>query len=654
MAQVNKGKVYTDDELSKLLWVPSNDMTVYELAEIVEDYIYAAEGKSTEPSVLVDYSNKKRDRKKFVKSSTYAVDRTHLSSLNDLCEMNSLHEAPLLDILRRRWLSDSMYTYTGEFLISINPYHKIPNLNDNPIRYLDLSPGRVKFKALTPHVFAIANNALRELINCNNDEIKSDRMDSQSIVVTGESGAGKTEASKLVMNFLTSVNKASSSSSSSTIAVVIKTIILESNSIFEAFGNAKTVRNDNSSRFGKYIKLQYTADNELLSAYTETFLLEKSRLVSVGKNDRNYHIFYQLVRGLQNDKLKSTLKLSSVNDFKILTDGGCTVVMSEEDDKNEFEVVTKALADMGCTDKEINDIWSLLAAILHLGNIKMSNNSDTKQKHHVILDSPTMCIGDIASLLGVDVASFTSALTYQSVNVSQTNECFQRKLNAEDAKNNIYALIKWIYGGIFNWLVNKINSAHLSLTQAKHKKEVVKFIGILDIFGFEVFQVNTFEQLAINYTNERLQQQFNELAFEIEQQEYAKEGLDWTSISYRDNQSVIDLIGKKPKGLLIVLEEHSLMNREPDDKALLTAFNNLHATAPSNPNYSKARFGNDSFVIKHFAGDVNYAIANFITKNNDSLQIDLSTLLVTSKNNFLLDILKVEADSATKALQSSE
>jgi myosin heavy subunit len=507
------------------------------------------------------------------------------------------------------------------------------------------------------------------------------RKKSQSIIVTGESGAGKTEASKLVMNFLTSVNQVSSSSSS--VAVVIKTIILESNAIFEAFGNAKTVRNDNSSRFGKYIKLQYTAENELWAAHTETFLLEKSRLVSVGKDDRNYHIFYQLIHGLRDTALRQKLKLTSVADFKILTSSGGVGasaplnVESEEElrqqEEREFAAVERALRDMNCCrEEEVAGLWSLLAAILHMGNIKTTdnphhnhhhNNSSDSSLHHVNVESPSLSLKDIAGLLGLsDQNQFLRALSTQHVKISSSSlpsssqqqqtprEFFERRLSADDTRNNVLALIKWVYGGIFNWLVNRINSSSSSSSSSK-SKTTVKFIGILDIFGFEVLAVNTFEQLCINYTNERLQQQFNELAFEIEQRQYASEGLDWTAITYRDNQSVLDLIARRPRGLLLVLEEHSLMNREPDDKALLSAFNNLHATSnlAPHPNYMKSRFGNDGFVIKHFAGDVHYAIAHFLVKNNDSLQEDLAALLATSTNTLLLDILQVDAQVAAEA-----
>ena len=620
---------------SELLWVPDEN-NVYELVKIIQDHVVEPDQK--EEYVIVETIDNKRTEKKFPKSATYLVDKTHIAELPDLIEMNSLHEAPLLDTLRKRWSKDSMYTNTGEILVSINPYHNIPGLYENPLKYLDLSKTN-SAKSLPPHVYAIANNALRETIRTKFDD--EDKV-SQSIIVTGESGAGKTEASKHVMNFLTLANKETSPDNGDA-AEKIKNIILDSNSIFEAFGNAKTVRNDNSSRFGKYIKLLYTADNHLWAAHTETFLLEKSRIVSVGKDDRNYHIFYQLVRGLDENS-KRKLKLNNVDSFKILTSGDCTTITTEQDDINEFQTVSKALVLMGCSNEEIEKLWELLACVLHLGNVTCTKSTD--ENTPCALDSPTMSMEEITNYFGVQLDGFTKVLSAQVVKVKHLDEKYEKLLSAEETVNNINALIKWIYGGIFNWLVTKVNSAHQVISTVEHKS-VVKFIGILDIFGFEILRTNTFEQLCINYTNERLQQQFNELAFEIEQQEYAKEGLDWKSINYRDNQPVIDLIGKKPQGLLILLEEHSLMNRDPDDQALLNTYHKHHFNL--HVNYAKPRFGQESFVVKHFAGDVEYSIANFITKNNDALQEDLSDLLASSNNKLLIDILKSNSTSTNGA-----
>lgn len=460
----------TVPQIGEFIWIP-DDKSVYERAKILEDHIVAND--KSEKLVKVKTLGKVPEERTFQRSQCYDVDATHMLDLDDLIEMNSLHEAPLLDVLRRRWIKDNMYTYTGDFLVSINPYHLIEGQNDNPLKYLDLSQNMDKKKLLSPHVFAIANNALRAMVKT---LLEEGEKVSQSIIVTGESGAGKTEASKQVMKFLTRSNTENVSfEGAEETAEQIMKVILDSNSIFEAFGNAKTVRNDNSSRFGKYIKLQYTADNQLWSAQTETFLLEKSRLVSVSKDDRNYHIFYQMIRGVDSDT-KTRLGLKSVEIFKILTDGGSTVITTEQDDINEFEVVGKALPLMGCSPTEVTRIWEVLACCLHLGNIVCE--AGPAPQHLVTLSSPSMPIEKITSLLGVTETSFVKALTSQSVKVG--SEVHDKNLTAEETKNNINALIKWVYGALFNWIVSKVNTAHTAIA-TKQKKEVVKFIGILDV-----------------------------------------------------------------------------------------------------------------------------------------------------------------------------
>ena len=283
--------------------------------------------------------------------------------------------------------------------------------------------------------------------------------------------------------------------------------------------------------------------------------------------------------------------------------------------------------------------------MLHLGNITCKTEPGTNG--NVELTSPTMPLEQIATLFGVDL-NFIKALTTQTVTVNKVSH--DKILSPEETKNNINALIKWIYGAMFDWVVTKVNKAHGLIAKTQDKR-LTKFVGILDIFGFEIGQKNTFEQLCINYTNERLQQQFNEIAFDAEQQEYKKEGLDWSNISFRDNKTVIDLIGKKPQGLLILLEEHSLMNRDPDDQALLNTYHKHHFNL--HVNYAKPRFGQESFVVKHFAGDVEYYIENFITKNNDTLQNDLAMQFSLSKEKFIQDVLQVSTTKDTNKIAST-
>eukprot|EP01034_Spumella_vulgaris_P033872 gene33872-41784_t len=374
----------------------------------------------------------------------------------------------------------------------------------------------------------------------------------QSIIVSGESGAGKTEASK------------------------------------------HTVRNDNSSRFGKYIKLQYSSiDNTLKSAVTETFLLEKSRLVSVNQDERNYHIFYQLLRGLKSTdpQLFSALCLErSIEEFNILTAGNCTIITSAEDDSLEFTHTHRALQTIHCSSEEIQ------------------LRDDVE---FTTCTSPSIDMTALATLLGVHSDQLVACLSTQQMRIAKRSSIKVKVLSLEETRNNAQALMKYIYSKLFAWLVAKINLSHSSNTNSitESTNSNNKFIGILDIFGFEILQNNSFEQLCINFTNERLQQQFNEHVFVTEQEIYRSEGLNWSSITFQDNQHVIDMIARKPTGLLFILEEHGMMNRKPDDTALLTGFNAIHASTDkqsttTNTNssaYVKSRFGNTLFVVKHFA-----------------------------------------------------
>jgi myosin-5 len=421
----------------------------------------------------------------------------------------------------------------------------------------------------------------------------------------------------------------------------IRDVLVDTNVILEAFGNAKTVRNDNSSRFGKYTKLQYSADNRLMSAHTQTFLLEKSRLTSVGEQERNYHIFYQLVKGADSTLDRSALRLSSANDFNVLVAGHCTVAGHEDEDAELFSSLCHALRTLGVSGEEITQLWSALACILHMGNMTVVASATDGEPHSVV--SPSMPTEEIASRLGVEPLSYANALLYHIVKIEKRASISRKMLSTEEVLNNILGLMKWMYSGIFNWLVRKVNAAYG--TASEELGLISRFIGILDIFGFETLLNNSFEQLCINFANERLQQQFNEQVFVFEQAEYEREGLNWSSISFQDNQSVIDLIAKKPSGLLIVLEEHGMLNRKPDDTALLTSYGQLHHQ--KHPNYAKPRFGTESFIVKHFAGDVTYSIQGFLAKNNDALQDDLMDLIKTSQNRFLLNVLGVTADASS-------
>jgi myosin-5 len=586
------------------------------------------------------------------KSDIHRYDASHELDHDDMCSMNHLHEAPLLDNLRRRFFNDKIYTTTGDVLISVNPYKKIAGLYDNIATYLDLAEdGEVDRSATKPHVYKIANDALVEMLYGKQSLHENAAARNQSVVVSGESGAGKTEASKHVMNFLIAADRERKMESDRGADEVhlgdaIRKVLVESNVIFEAFGNSKTVRNDNSSRFGKYIKLQYSEDNQLISAYSETFLLEKSRLMNVGIGERNYHVFYQLLRGEKDPLLISKLKLRDPSEFKMLLDGNGVALTSDMDPL--YGELRQALGTLGCSVQEIHYLWGVVAAILHMGNLTVSilgegNAGDEAVNDdqaplstdigHVRISSSTISLTELADLLGLAPEMFVSRLSTQRVKVGNRRSVTIKRLNMIDINNNIAALSKWMYSSTFAWLIKKINFAHCSV--APPNAIAKKFTGILDIFGFEILQSNSFEQLCINFTNERLQQQFNEYVFDREQNIYKAEGLEWDSIEYKDNQPVIDLIGKKPNGLLIILEQQGMLNRGgADEGALLSAFNSAHDQ--KHPAYVKSRFGTDGkFTVKHFAGDVTYIVTGFLEKNNDSLQEDLMELMVCSSNPFI-------------------
>lgn len=586
------------------------------------------------------------------KADIHRYDISHESDHDDMCSMNHLHEAPLLDNLRRRFFSDKIYTTTGDVLISVNPYKRIPGLYDNIATYLDMAEdGEVDRTATKPHVYKIANDALVEMVYGKRSLHENGTPRNQSVVVSGESGAGKTEASKHVMNFLIAADRERKMDSDRGTDEVhlgdaIRKVLVESNVIFEAFGNAKTVRNDNSSRFGKYIKLQYSDDNQLISAYSETFLLEKSRLMNIGIGERNYHVFYQLLRGEKDPALVAELKLKDPSEFRMLLDGNGQALTSEMDPL--YGELKQALSTLGCSKDEIRYLWGVVAAILHMGNLSVTMLGDTAGETtvdedqaaaastdvgHVRISSSTISLTDLAQLLGLVPEMFVSRLSTQRVKVGNRRSVTIKRLNMIDINNNIAALSKWMYSSTFAWLIKKINFAHCSV--APPAAIAKKFTGILDIFGFEILQTNSFEQLCINFTNERLQQQFNEYVFDREQNIYKAEGLEWDAIQYKDNQPVIDLIGKKPSGLLIILEQQGMLNRGgADEGALLSAFNTAHDQ--KHPAYVKSRFGNDGkFTVKHFAGDVTYLVTGFMEKNNDSLQEDLMELMVCSSNPFI-------------------
>ena len=572
-------------------------------------------------------------------SQTHPFDPSHAEDFDDASFINNLHEAPLLYLLLKRFSRGDIYTYCSDVLISVNPYKLIHGMySEEKLRSVfDASssvgaPG----SGLSPHVYNVADKAYHVMMK--GVPGRASRKN-QSVIISGESGAGKTEAAKQVMKYLIAASRLTCGGSSDGTDVSIQASLLQSNVILEAFGNAKTLRNDNSSRFGKYIKLCYDDTHALRNAYTEHFLLEKTRVLQADSGERNYHVFYQLLAGLD-DETKAELHLTTASDYKMLNCGG-TLSVDGVDDGAEFAALKTSLSTIGLTEVETSELFKLLAALLHLGNMEFVGGGEDGAR--ATIETPSITMDDLAALLGVERCNLENAVTIRNVR-SGRGSLMSMMLSFEQARQGVMALTKHMYGELFAWLVDKINvsnasddddSSNNSDGRPSSDGKANAFIGILDIFGFEIMKLNSLSQLCINFANEKLQQQFNHQIFTLEKVLYSEEEIPASFITFHDNQPVIDLLEKKPVGIIRLLEEQSLLSRKPNTAQLVSSFDRLHEG--KHPNYQKARFGNDTFLVKHFAGDVLYTADDLIAKNNDSLHDDLKILLGSSTNGFVVN-----------------
>ncbi|KAK7249948.1 hypothetical protein SO694_00005561 [Aureococcus anophagefferens] len=560
--------------LEERVWVPCK-RDVWRLATAL-----VRPGEELEIEVAGLDGNPQRFRRKDVRD----FDPSHLVPVDDLMRVNNLSEAPLLDALARRHAADAIYTAVGPVLLSVNPYKAIPGLYELPPAEDVAAALELPDDAGAPHVFDVARRALKRLLATGGG---------QSVVVSGESGAGKTEASKLA-------------SGPDLVAQ-----LYGSNVVLEAFGNAKTLRNNNSSRFGKYIRLLYgTGSRRIAAATTETFLLEKSRLARVRPGERGYHAFYELLASGTRDWLAEDPAA-----YATLAGGAATV--DGVDDGADFGALESALGDVAVS-AERPAIWDLLGALLALGTVEPD---DADENARVAFSGPSRAALELAAeKLGVDGSALEAAVAVRA-STSGRGSITEVNLNGHEVRGNLLAAVKHAYGRLFDWVVSRVNRAH-----GAAEGGAAAFIGILDIFGFEIFEDNSLEQLCINYTNEVLQKQFNEHVFVRERELYAREGLECGSVSFADNGGVLDLIGAKKASLLALLEEQTLLSskRSVDGAQLASVF---HRALGGNPAYAKCRFGAAGFVVKHFAGDVSYVADEFIAKNSDPLSPELEFAL---------------------------
>ncbi|XP_063114886.1 unconventional myosin-VIIb isoform X2 [Cavia porcellus] len=534
-----------------------------------------------------------------------------IQGVDDMICLGDLHEAGIVHNLLIRYQQHKIYTYTGSILVAVNPFQLLPLYT---LEQVQLYYGR-HVGELPPHVFAIANSCYFNL--------RKNKQD-QCCVISGESGAGKTESTKLILQFLATVSGQHS---------WIEQQVLEANPILEAFGNAKTIHNDNSSRFGKYIDIYINSSGVIEGARIEQFLLEKSRVCRQAPDERNYHIFYCMLMGMSGEE-KKLLDLGTPSEYHYLTMGNCTSCEGLSDSK-DYAHIRSAMKILQFSDSESWDISKLLAAILHLGNIEfiaaIFENLDSSE----VMETPTFLA--VMRSLEVQRQPLLDCLTRHTILIR--GEEVARPLNIAQAADRRDAFVKGIYGHLFLWIVKKINAA-IFTPPAQDPKNVRRAIGLLDIFGFENFQHNSFEQLCINLANEHLQQFFVKHVFAMEQEEYRSENLTWDYIHYTDNQPTLDLLALKPMSVISLLDEESRFPKGTD-LTMLQKLNSVHA---NNKAFLKPKNIHDvRFGIAHFAGEVYYQVEGFLEKNRDVLSMDILTLVHSSKNKFLRQIFNLES-----------
>ncbi|KAA8589751.1 hypothetical protein FQN60_013116 [Etheostoma spectabile] len=551
---------------------------------------------------LIDDEGKEHKIKKKTEGTIRPMHPTSVKGVDDMIRLGDLNEAGLLRNLLVRHKEGIIYTYTGSILVAVNPYQLLPIYTTEHVHmYTDRRLGE-----LPPHVFSIADSCFFNMRRSRKN---------QCCVVSGESGAGKTENTKLMLQFLSAVSGQHS---------WIEQQILEANPILEAFGNAKTVRNDNSSRFGKYIDINFTKGGAIEGARVDQYLLEKSRVCRQAPEERNYHIFYYMLMGMTAEQ-KKILSLGNAAEYNYLTMGNCTSCEGRDDVK-EYAHFRSALKILMFTDSDSWEISKLLAAILHLGNVDFEGTIVNNLEGCDILKSSNATMA--SQLLEVDPKALGKSLTQRSFMTAR--ESVTKALTSAQAVDGRDAFVKAIYGRLFLWIVDKINAAVYKPPEDSNK--VQQSIGLLDIFGFENFTKNSFEQLCINFANEQLQQFFVKHVFKLEQEEYAHENIVWKKIDYKDNQCTLDVLANKPLNMLALIDEESNFPKGTDT-TLLLKMNQVHGKGniyfPPKNNYET------EFGIQHFAGKVFYDSKGFLEKNRDALSSDLIHLVETSTNKLL-------------------
>ncbi|KFQ72178.1 Unconventional myosin-Vb, partial [Phaethon lepturus] len=529
---------------------------------------------------------------------------------DDLVALGYLHEPAVLHSLRRRFLeAKAIYTYCGIILVAINPYEPLPIYEEEVIyAYSGRNMGD-----MDPHIFALAEEAYKQMVS------------SRPLIISGESGAGKTASAKYAMRYFTAVGGCLGDSS-------MEEKVLASSPVMEAFGNAKTTRNDNSSRFGRYIEIGFS-QARVTGATIKTYLLEKSRVTFQAKAERNYHIFYQLCASATLPELRG-LALSWLSAGHSHPSGLCDAGGQTSAGRGAWAVPHACAVPAGVPEADQLELFSVLAAILHLGNIVVRG----RDRRSVPLQPADEALGLFCTLLGIEALQVTRWLCHRKLVTA--GETYLKPLSRQQALDSRDALAKYMYGQVFRWMVSRVNRSLRSLEG--HRTS----IGILDIYGFEMFELNSFEQFCINYANEKLQQLFNLHVFKREQEEYVTEEIPWVFIDFCDNQPCIELIEGR-LGILDLLNEECKMPQGSDGSWA----QKLYQTHLGSSHFQKPKRPTDAFVVCHFASKVEYQCDGFVEKNRDAVPEELVGLLRASKSALLAELFLEEGDGPV-SLQS--
>ncbi|XP_036377073.1 unconventional myosin-If [Megalops cyprinoides] len=524
------------------------------------------------------------------------------SGVDDMVLLSKITEDAIVENLKKRYMDDYIFTYIGSVLISVNPFKQMPYFTD---REIELYQGAAQYEN-PPHIYALTDNMYRNMMIDG---------ENQCVIISGESGAGKTVAAKYIMGYISKVSGGGSK------VQHVKDIILQSNPLLEAFGNAKTVRNNNSSRFGKYFEIQFSRGGEPDGGKISNFLLEKSRVVSQNENERNFHIYYQLLEGASAQQ-KEGLGIMTPDYYYYLNQSG-TYKVDGTNDCKDFQETMEAMHVIGITQNYQDQVLQIVAGILHLGNISFIEAGNYGQVESMDL------LAFPAYLLGIDQERLQDKLTSRKMDSKWggKSESINVTLSKEQACYTRDALAKALYARLFDYLVEAIN-------KAMQKPYEEYSIGVLDIYGFEIFQRNGFEQFCINFVNEKLQQIFIELTLKAEQEEYVQEGIKWTPIEYFNNKIVCDLIENKlnPPGIMSVLDDVCATMHAKGEGADGTLLQKLQAAVGTHEHFNS---WNSGFVIHHYAGKVSYDVNGFCERNRDVLFTDLIELMQSSEHDFI-------------------